>query len=121
MKKIICIILIGMLCISVQAKSSEPQYKIIANSNNESDIKEMYKVKDSLLKDYKDWAEGVDDKDQVLADHQSEYDATYKQGVYKIVLGSGKGKSLNGEIKVNYCDSTKDIKTKSLFFDWLFG
>ena len=46
--------------------------------------------------------------------------ATYKQGVYKIVLGKGKGKSLSGEMKVNYCESTKDIETKSFLFDWLF-
>lgn len=121
MKKIICILLIGMLCISVQAKSSEPQYKIVANSNNENDIKEMYKVKDLLLEDFKAWSKGVDDKDQVLADHQSDYNAIFNQGIYKIVLGSGQGKTLNGEIKTNYCESTKDVKTKSLLFDWLFG
>lgn len=121
MKKIICILLIGMLCISVNAKSDEPKYKIIANSNSESDIREMYKIKDSLLADFKEWSKGVDDKDQVLADHQSDYKGEYKQGIYKIVLGEGKGKSLNGDIKVNYCESTEDIETKSLLFGWLFG
>ena len=39
MKKIIFVLLVGMLCVSVQAKSQEPKYKIIANSNQESDIK----------------------------------------------------------------------------------
>lgn len=120
MKKIVVVILVLMLCVSVQAKSKEPKYHIIANSNQEEDIQEMYRVKDHLLKDYKIWAKGVDDKDQVLADHQSDYDAVYKQGVYTIVLGEGKGKSLNGDIKVNYCESTKDIETKSFLFDWLF-
>lgn len=121
MKKGLCILLIGMLCMSVQAKSQEPQYKIIANSNQEADIKEMYKIKDQLLEDFKGWVKGVDNKEQVLADHQSDYQATYKQGVYKIVLGEGKGKSLSGEMKVNYCESTKDIETKSFLFGWLFS
>lgn len=120
MKKFIFILLAGMLCISVHAKSQEPQYKIIAHSNQESDIQKLYQIKDQLLKDYKIWVKGVDNKDQVLADHQSDYHATYKQGVYMIVLGDGKGKSLSGELKVNYCDSTEDIETKSLLFDWLF-
>ena len=100
MKKVYIFIVLGfMLGVSVHAKSQEPQYKIIANSNQESDIKEMYEVKGKLLEDYQ---------------------ATYKQGVYKIVLGKGKGKSLSGEMKVNYCESTKDIETKSFLFDWLF-
>ncbi|MEG0365350.1 MAG: hypothetical protein RR585_00845 [Coprobacillus sp.] len=121
MKKIIGVFLIiGMLGFSVHAKSQEPKYKIIANSNQEVDIKEMYKIKKDLLECYKDWVKGVDDKDQVLADHQSDFDATYKQGEYKIVLGKGRGKSLSGEMKVNYCETTKDIETKSFLFDWLF-
>lgn len=120
MKKIIVIMLISFLCITVQAKSDIPQYKIIANSSQKSDIKEMYDIKTSLLKDYKEWAKGVDNKDQVLADHQSDYHATFKQGVYLIILGEGKGKSLTGELKANYCESTNDIEKKSLLFDWLF-
>ena len=121
MKKVYIFIVLGfMLGVSVHAKSQEPQYKIIANSNQESDIKEMYEVKGKLLEDFKTWVKGVDNKDQVLADHQSDYQAIYKQGVYKIVLGKGKGKSLSGEMKVNYCESTKDIETKSFLFDWLF-
>ena len=120
MKKIIFVILAGMLCVSVQAKSHEPKYKIIANSNQESDIQEMYDIKNNLLEDYKEWVKGVDNKDQVLADHQKDYQASFKQGIYKIVIGKGKGKTLEGELKVNYCESTKDIKTTSLLFDWLF-
>lgn len=120
MKKIVFLILMSFLCLSVHAKNEEPKYKIIANSNQDSDIKEMYEIKTSLLKDYKEWVKGVDNKDQALADHQSHYHATYQQGVYQIILGQGKGKSLSGELKVNYCESTEDIETKSLLFDWLF-
>lgn len=120
MKKGIVCILIFLLCVSVQARSEEPKFEIIANSNQETDIKQMYDIKYQLLNDYKDWVKGVDNKEQVLADHQSDYHASFKQGVYKIILGKGKGKSLTGDLKVSYCESTKDIQTKSLFFDWLF-
>ena len=121
MKKLVVIVLIGFLFISVKAKSEEPQYKIISHSYQEEDIKEMYKIKNELLKDYKEWVKGVNDKDQVLADHQNDYHAIYKQGVYEIILGDGKGKSLSGELKVNYCESTQDIEKKSFLFDWLFS
>lgn len=120
MKKIIILVLISFLCMGVQAKSKEPKYKIIANSYKDVDIKKMYQVKSNLLRDYKEWVKGVDDKDQVLADHQKDYQAKYQQGVYQIILGKGKGKELTGELKVNYCESTKDIQKKSIIVDWLF-
>lgn len=120
MKKIVVILLIGMLCISVRAKSNEPTYKIISHSFQEKDIEQMYDIKTQLLKDYKEWSVGVDNKDQVLADHQNQYHATYRQGVYQIIIGDGKGKILEGRLKVNYCESSRDIEKKSLLFDWLF-
>lgn len=120
MKKIVFIILAAFFCVNVQAKSHEPQYKIVGNSYSDEDIHEIYQVKTSLLKDYKEWVQGVNDKDQALIDHQKEYQATYKKGIYEIILGEGKGKTLTGDLKVNYCESTQDIQTKSLFFDWLF-
>lgn len=120
MKKFIIIVIMCMLCVGVHAKNQEPKFEIIANSNREEDIKQMYEIKSQLIEDYKIWVKGVSDKDQVLADHVHEYDAIYKQGIYRIVLGEGEGKSLTGELKVNYCESTKDIKTKSFLFGWLF-
>ena len=120
MKKIIIFLLIMMNLTSVCAVNETPRYKIIGSSYQQEDIDEMYKVKDQLLLNYKKWVKGVDDVYQVLADHQSDYHATFKQGVYKIILGEGKGKTLSGELKVNYCESTEDIETKSFLFDWLF-
>ena len=32
---------------------------------------------------------------------------------YTIVLGEGKGKSLEGKLQVSYCTSSKEIKKKS--------
>ena len=121
MKKVVVIVLVMMLSIGVQAKSNEPKYKIISNSHTQEDIHEMYEIKSQLLKDYKEWSQGVTNKHQVLADHQDDYNALYKQGVYTIVLGKGKGKILEGELKVNYCSSTKEIEKRSFLFDWLFS
>ena len=70
----------------------------------------MYKIKNELLKDYKEWVKGVDDKNQVLANHQKDYHARYKQGIYQVILGNEKEKSLSGGLKINYCKSTKDIE-----------
>ncbi len=120
MKKVVIVILFLFLCIGVHARNEEPKYKIISNSYEQGDIKKMYDIKNELLKDYKEWSKGVDNKDQVLADHQDNYNATYKQGIYKIVIGEGKGKTLTGDLKSNYCESTKDIKTKSFIFDLFF-
>ena len=120
LKKLIFIILVCMLCVSVEAKSQNPKYKIISNSYKQEDINEMYEIKNELLIDYKEWVKGVDNPDQALTDHQDDYHATFKQGVYTIILGDGLGKSLTGDLKVNYCETTKDLKTKSLIWDWLF-
>ncbi len=120
LKKVIFIFMVMMLCVGVEAKSEMPKYKIIGNSYQQKDIDEMYEVKNQLLKDYKEWVKGVDNPDQVLADHQEDYQATFRQGVYTITLGNGEGKTLTGDLKVNYCESTQDIETKSLIWDWLF-
>ena len=81
------------------------------------DIKEMYEIKNRLIEDYAKWVKSVDDYHQVLADHTYVYNATYHNGVYIIVLGNGKGKTLKGELKVSYCESTTQIKKKSLLFE----
>ena len=40
LKKLIFIILVCMLCVSVEAKSQNPKYKIISNSYKQEDINE---------------------------------------------------------------------------------
>ena len=69
--------------------------------------------KNELLLNYKKWVKGVDDVYQVLADHQDDFNAKYYNGLYTIVLGEGKGKSLEGKLQVSYCTSSKEIKKKS--------
>ena len=68
-KKMVFIILVCMLCVSVEAKSDIPKYKIISNSYQQTDIQDMYDIKNQLLTDYKEWVKGVDNPDQALADH----------------------------------------------------
>ena len=110
MKKIIIFLLIMMNLTSVCAVNETPRYKIIGSSYQQEDIDEMYKVKDQLLLNYKKWVKGVD---EVLADHQDDFNAKYYNGLYTIVLGEGKGKSLEGKLQVSYCTSSKEIKKKS--------
>jgi hypothetical protein len=119
MKKYIILILFLFLITNVNAKKESPKYKIIASSNNEEDIKELYKMKKELILNYKEWVESVDDEDQVLYDHQKDYNAIYKDRIFTITLGEGKGKELTGTLKVNYCKNTEDIEKKSLLFDFL--
>lgn len=113
MKKILIIIIILLNITTVTAKKEIPKYKIIANSNNIEDIEEMYKIKNELLFKYKQWVKGVDDIYQVLADHEKDYNAKYYNGLYTIILGKGKGKTLEGKLQVSYCTTSKEIKKKS--------
>ena len=94
MKKIIIFLLIMMNLTSVCAVNETPRYKIIGSSYQQEDIDEMYKVKDQLLLNY-------------------DFNAKYYNGLYTIVLGEGKGKSLEGKLQVSYCTSSKEIKKKS--------
>lgn len=120
MKRVLIILLFLMLLSGVNAKVEEPRYIIISSSYSDKDIKQMYDIKNQLLEDYAIWVKGVDDKYQALADHEYAYHAEYKSGIYKIVLGKGEGKELKGELRVSYCDSVKQIKKKSILFDWLY-
>lgn len=114
MKKIIIVIVLLCNLTTVNAVSSTPKYKIIANGTSKEDVTEMYDTKNDLISDYRSWVKGVKDTYQVLNDHKDIYNATFKDNVFTIVLGKGKGKSLEGNLKTNYCTSSKDIKKKSL-------
>lgn len=120
MKNLIIIILSCFLCIQVSANEQIPKYKIIANSNQHNDILKMYEIKNNLVSDYKIWTKSIDDKQQALYDHLEEYNATYENNIFLIVIGEGKGKELTGQLKNNYCETTKDIKKRSFIFDFLF-
>lgn len=115
MKKLVIVLLILINLTSVSATSNNPKYKIIARSNKDKDIQEMYDVKDDLIRDYRRWIKSVDDIDQALADHQKDYRAKYYNGEYKIILGKGKGKELTGTLQASYCITSKEIKKKSFF------
>ena len=96
-----------------------PRYKIVSFLYTTS-IDEECTSKDRLLLNYKKWVKGVDDVYQVLADaNQDDFNAKYYNGLYTIVLGEGKGKSLEGKLQVSYCTSVKIfIRNHGL---WLFS
>ena len=121
MKKVLILLILFMNLTTVQAQTQIPQYKIIASSNEQRDIDEMYDVKNQLLLKYKSWAKGVDDVNQVLIDHLDTFHGQYKNGVYTIILGEGKGKSLTGKLQVSYCTTSKEIKKKSLIQSLFFS
>ena len=120
MKKVLILLILFMNLTTVQAQTQIPQYKIIASSNEQRDIDEMYDVKNQLLFKYKSWAKGVDDVDQVLIDHEDTFHGQYKNGVYTIVLGKGEGRSITGKLQVSYCTTSKEINKKS-FIQSLFS
>ena len=113
MKKTIILMLLCMNFVTIEANSQTPTYKIIANSNSEEDVQEMYDTKDQLIDDYASWVKSVDDVDQVLADHTTNYNAEYYNGEYTITLGDGKGKEITGKLQTSYCTSGKEIEKKS--------
>ena len=121
MKKFIISAIVIMNGITYNTNSKLPTYKIIANSNSENDIDQMYNIKNQLLEDYPLWVKGVDDTYQALEDHAQKYDATFSNGEFIIKLGKGNGKELTGRLQVSYCASSKDIKKKSWIQEFIFG
>lgn len=115
MKKIIICMIIVMNSVTVNASMNYPKYQIIANSNSEEDIKELYTIKNELLINYSEWVKSVDNEIDVLIDHLYVYDAVFYNGVYKITLGDGEGKTISGDLKVSYCTTTNEITKKSWF------
>lgn len=120
MKNFLILFLLFFCCINVNSTQNDPKYKIIANSNSQEDIEEMYNIKKQLLLDYKDWCKSVDDTTQVLYDHQYVYNAIYENNVFLIRLGNAEGKELSGTLKINYCESTTEIKKKSFIYEFFF-
>ena len=121
MKKVIISAIIILNGISFNTSSKLPTYKIIANSNSQEDIDQMYNIKNQLLQDYPIWVKGIDDTYQALEDHKEKYHATFSNGEFTIKLGEGKGKELTGRLQVSYCASSKDIKKKSWLQELIFG
>ena len=120
MKKSIIFIVLCLMISNVNAVEYVPRFKIVASSNYKNDIQYMYEIKNNLIKDYSLWAKGVDNKKQVLSAHLDEYDAVMEDNEYVIYIGEGKGRYISGELKTNYCESTKQIKKKSFIWSLLF-
>lgn len=120
MKKILIFLFVFSMFNNIQAYEYIPRYKIVSHSNHKKDIKYMYKIKNELIKDYSVWVKGVDNIKVVLYDHRDEYNAVMEDDVYTIYIGEGKGHSIEGELKTNYCSSSKEIKKRSFIFELFF-
>ena len=88
--------------------------KIIGSSYQQEDIDEMYKVKDQLLLNYKKMGQRCWWCLSSFSRSSRWFNAKYYNGLYTIVLGEGKGKSLEGKLQVSYCTSSKEIKKEIL-------
>ncbi len=90
---------------------------VIANSNSKEDISEMYQYKNEIIQSYQSMIEGVSEK-EVIEDLMILYpQMSYSDEQLTFIIGEGKGKSIKGELKKDYCNV--DIKPKS-FIQSLF-
>ena len=108
-RKLFCLCIIGLSL--NQSTVNQTMFKIVANSDQKEDIKEMYNYKNDLIQDYSKMITGVDEE-RVIEDLLILYpEMTYENGELCLILGKGEGKGVSGELKQNYCEVK--IKPKS--------
>lgn len=132
-KKLLCnallIATLGSLLISNKNKPEfSYKYKITASSDEVSDMLVMYDVKQDFLKKYNELVLTLNSeyhRDAVI-DNLDEF-IEKEKGVCKylnetivIVIGEGKGGSIEGNLKTNICDE-ETTNYKIYLFDLLFG
>lgn len=104
------------------------EYKITAASNDINDMLIMYDVKQNFLKKYEDLVLTVNEKyhrEMVINNLDNFVDienikCSYIDEKIVIVIGEGKGGSIQGSLKTNICDS-ESINYKMFIFDLLYG
>lgn len=124
MKKIIILLFsLSMLCCGFYKKEEEFRYEfeVILNSNEFNDVKKGYVYKEYLIDVYNDLIMYLDEsliKEAVNTNINSfAYKGSksfYSDGRIVVVIGNGKGESIKGSLKTNYCDTSK-IRTKFFF------
>ena len=104
------------------------KYIITANSNEIEDMLDMYKVKQNFIKIYDDLVLTVNEKyhrEIVINNLNNFVDTSFASCQYvdekiKIVIGEGKGGSIEGSLKSNICDS-EATNYKMFIFDLIYG
>lgn len=104
------------------------KYTITANSNEIEDMLDMYKVKQNFIKIYDDLVLTVNEKyhrEIVINNLNNFIDTSFASCQYvdekiKIVIGEGKGGSIEGSLKSNICDS-EATNYKMFIFDLIYG
>ena len=132
-KKLLCnslLITIGtcLLISNVNSPKFTYKYLIKANSNEVSDMLEMYKVKQDFIKKYDELVLSVNEKyhrEMVINNLDNFIDTSYSTCEYideKIVITikEGKGGIIEGSLKSNICDS-EATNYRMFIFDLLYG
>lgn len=90
-------------------------FKIVSNSNEKEDIEQMYYYKNEIINKYQSMFLAVN-QNEVIEDLMKIYpELSYKNKTLIYVIGEGKGKSISGELKDDYCDV--DVKPKSFLLE----
>lgn len=104
------------------------KYKITANSNSAGDLLTLYEVKQDFLTTYNNLILTVNEvyHEQTIKDNLTNFidesigNAKYENDKIIIIIGEGKGNSLEGDLKRNICDN-ETTNYRIYLFDLLFG
>ena len=104
------------------------KYVITANSNSVKDMLVMYDVKQEFISIYNNLVLTINEShhEKVVKDNINTFidpsigTSTYTKGKIVIVIGDGKGGSIEGELRKNACDEDA-VNYRIYLFDLLFG
>lgn len=102
-----------ILALTLSNTTGPLMFSITASNQDIESIKEMYAYKNELIVMYQDMITGVSEE-EVIDDLLTLYpNMSYENNKIKLVLDEGKGKTITGELKKDYCDV--EIKPTSFF------
>ena len=119
---LICIIIGLMFSVSKLNKTDALEeynykYKIVANSNSIDDLLKLYEVKEILVISYNNAIENELNILDVYTTFSFE-DIKLIDNEFVIILGEGKGISLQGSLKKSVCDNST-INNRYALLEWL--
>ena len=106
---------------TVEENSFSYSYTVVADSNDASDLLELYNVKEKMIDNYETLVFNINEtyhaqtiKDNLEYFSGENYKAYYKNNELYIVVGDGNGKSISGDLRRNSCDS-KPVRVQFYF------
>lgn len=103
-----------------KVKASEEvqyDYHITASSSSLKDLVRLYEVKEELVINY----DNCINKELSVLDNYNSFSSeeiVLKGNVFYIVIGEGKGISLEGKLRINRCDNTT-LNNRFALLEWL--